>query len=1340
MLINRCTLIVFAGLLLLPTLVVAQIQIVPQENHSIVEIGAEGAFFNQPVPDNLARPSAGSVYFGSSEIGGDNSLQHINDGFYGNSHSWIPLPSDPAPFVGVEFNELKSISSIAWGRDNNDNMDPSGVDDGCDACMDRWEGAYLIERTTQAGAAQNPASVIWTPMGVVTYSSPTMGRSMWRRHQFHLTWNGQPVPARALRIRFGTGGLDQCVDELEIYGICAADSDGDGLCDNLDICPGFDDGVDTDLDGVPNGCDPCPLDNPDDSDNDGVCDSVDICPGFDDNGPDSDGDGVLDGCDPIDITAEMGFDITEAGDEGEFFNSPVPDNLANPSTGSLYFGSSELGGDNSLQHINDGLYGNSHSWIPLPSDPAPFVGVEFNELKSISSIAWGRDNNDNSDPSGFDDGCNECTDRWVGTYSVEVTTDAGAAQDPNSVAWTQVGTVAYSNATTSRLIWRRHEFSLAQDSQSIVARALRIRCDSTGLDQCIDELEVHGSCAADADGDDVCDNLDICPGFDDEIDTDADGIPDGCDSCPLDNPDDSDGDGVCDSADACPGGDDSVDSDGDSVPDACDPITISSETGFAIAEVGGDGEFFNNPVPDNLARSSNGSLYFASSQAGTVQHFAQNVNDGLYGNLHSWIPSPSDPSPFVGVEFNELKSIESISWGRDNTDNTDPSGFVDGCDECMDRWEGSYIVDVTTDAGAALNPNSVTWTQIGRVEYSSPTSGRLMWRRHEFSLAQDGQSIVARALRIRVTTSTPLEQCIDELEVYGDCATESDGDGVCDGVDICPGFDDRIDSDGDGIPDGCDACRGDNASGDSDGDGVCNDSDNCPVISNANQDDSDGDGLGECCDPDLPDDDMDGVRNPCDNCLNVANFDQTDSDGDDIGDACDFCPNDPLNTCGEVRNLTQGTDHSSIADAIANATNGDTLQAPTTAFELEPTIDFVGKAVRLNSAGDITQPAGGTITLANDATLASAGSSTMQLGGNVSIGVAQSATLTANSVVVQATGNLSIAPAGAADVSAPGGLTNLGSIGLTGILSVTGGLHNDVNGELAATGFLAADIINDGDTTFNSDSFVIGDLLNNGTTTIINGALSIAGSLTNNGTIIGDITSRGGPSADGDVGLQIGGDLTLGSSASLLMPSFEFTIGIAGNFDAAIDSNTRFDLSAATLALNAEPAVGPQSLEVMSKDIGPDAAGLYRTLANHYPIGELRIGPMATTVNIVDNHDNANDGQSSCEALYVGILIVDAGATLNTNGCPIYFESLLLNGNVDDPSNLIEIPTIVVGDMNCDGLLTPADVAPFVQALIDPTTYATAYSDCDIQRGDINNDGTVNGLDTQRFLEQLIAP
>ncbi len=76
---------------------------------------------------------------------------------------------------------------------------------------------------------------------------------------------------------------------------------------------------------------------------------------------------------------------------------------------------------------------------------------------------------------------------------------------------------------------------------------------------------------------------------------------------------------------------------------------------------------------------------------------------------------------------------------------------------------------------------------------------------------------------------------------------------------------------------------------DTDGDGIPDADDNCPGVANPTQADADSDGIGDACDitPGGPDDDGDGIPNTDDNCPTVFNPSQADTDGDGIGDACD---------------------------------------------------------------------------------------------------------------------------------------------------------------------------------------------------------------------------------------------------------------------------------------------------------------------------------------------------------------------------------------------------------------------------------------------------------------------
>ena len=124
---------------------------------------------------------------------------------------------------------------------------------------------------------------------------------------------------------------------------------------------------------------------------------------------------------------------------------------------------------------------------------------------------------------------------------------------------------------------------------------------------------------------------------------------------------------------------------------------------------------------------------------------------------------------------------------------------------------------------------------------------------------------------------------------------DADGDGVCGDVDICPLGDDSFDLDSDGVPDACDVCPID-PENDADGDGVCGDMDNCPIVANSNQADTDGDGVGDVCDVDNDNDGIcDGINavlGICDagpdNCPLEPNADQYDFDNDGAGDVCDL--------------------------------------------------------------------------------------------------------------------------------------------------------------------------------------------------------------------------------------------------------------------------------------------------------------------------------------------------------------------------------------------------------------------------------------------------------------------
>jgi hypothetical protein len=63
----------------------------------------------------------------------------------------------------------------------------------------------------------------------------------------------------------------------------------------------------------------------------------------------------------------------------------------------------------------------------------------------------------------------------------------------------------------------------------------------------------------------------------------------------------------------------------------------------------------------------------------------------------------------------------------------------------------------------------------------------------------------------------------------------------------------------------------------------------------------------------------------------------------------------------------------------------------------------------------------------------------------------------------------------------------------------------------------------------------------------------------------------------------------------------------------------------------------------------------------------------------------------------------------------------------------------LLADLNCDGVVSPADIDPFVMALTDPPAYIAQFPDCDFLLADLNGDGFVTAADIDPFVQSLIS-
>jgi 6-phosphogluconolactonase (cycloisomerase 2 family) len=151
------------------------------------------------------------------------------------------------------------------------------------------------------------------------------------------------------------------------------------------------------------------------------------------------------------------------------------------------------------------------------------------------------------------------------------------------------------------------------------------------------------------------------------------------------------------------------------------------------------------------------------------------------------------------------------------------------------------------------------------------------------------------------------------------------------------------------------------------------------------------------------------------------------------------------------------------------------------------------------------------------------------------------------------------------------------------------------------------------------------------------------------------------------------------------------------------------------------------TLRVM--EINPDTGAIGYT-GHFFDVGaQGTFGDVASIDNIAFVVDNSTS-LDGIQGVY-SFRIEENGALtqiglVDTQG--IAPRSLAVWGSLSSP---------LLGDLNCDGVLSVSDIGPFVLALTDPAGYAAEFPNCDVNLADMNGDGIISVSDIGPFVAVL---
>ncbi len=630
---------------------------------------------------------------------------------------------------------------------------------------------------------------------------------------------------------------DPCTENDQIFVGCDcigtfADDDGDGVCNAIDVCPGspepgmpcddndpntFDDTVDPNCEciGVPDNC----L-NIGDADGDGICADIDcddndpqatdaIGAACNDGDPCTENDQIVAGCDCV------GTFVDDDGDGVCNYEDQCPGG-PEPSTPC---------DDGDPDTVNDQIAANC-------------------ECEGTSTDCTG---------IGDADGDGICTDEDCDDNDPQATNVIGTACDDGDPCTENDQIVAGCDCVGT----------FADDDGDGVCNANDQcpdhpdpgqPCDDTDPNTINDQVDDNCECSGtpincpgigDNDNDGVCADVD-CDDNDPQATAVIGAICDDGDPCTENDEvqsdclcagtySDDDGDGVCNADDICPGFDDSQDSDGDGIPDGCDTPTGDPDcSDVNITTTNSSIEFTGLTAPIEILKvfdSSWTTVFTCFDNCGDAQTVSGLSSGTYYYTLDMYTENwqsiceqgeyitlgGGNPCQGQGGDSDNdgVCDDDDICPGYDDNQDSDGDGIPDGCDtpigdpDCSDvninPTNNSIEISGLTAPIEIIHVFSSSWATVFTcfdncgAEQSVTGLGEGTYYVAVKMYTTDWIFICERTEYVMVGQAGP---CMGQ-------GGDSDGDGVCDNTDACPGYDDNDDSDGDGIPDGCDTPGGD---------------------------------------------------------------------------------------------------------------------------------------------------------------------------------------------------------------------------------------------------------------------------------------------------------------------------------------------------------------------------------------------------------------------------------------------------------------------------------------------------------------------------------------------------